>query len=225
MRNCNARRVLINIAPIQAAAIAGRFVSLLFKHRIDAEVLQAEHVSQEGIDIVFGILRAAGFKARGLAPRHSGDTSPFIVIDETGGENSLATGWLECATKCVRDCGLLRRENRHDVATVLVAEIKRSAPLLPIQLSAVDVLVENPPSLAIGEYPYFVRHAHDDDALSTDVGVHQDCGGDYKWYRLSAPFYCIACLKCHRSFRIPLNTACATYRALRAYAMEHPGGV
>lgn len=108
----------------------------------------------------------------------------------------FATGWLDCALRRVIYWLLRKEDNYYELVQVIVAEITRSIPLKPIQLTfAGDGLVETPRQLNAVGFEFFVDHERDHKPINTLAGIHWQCDGrlDCKKRRSSNALVCRNC--------------------------------
>jgi hypothetical protein len=212
--------------PDSTIAVATRFVDLVLKYKQWDEVV---FLSEEEIQVFFDVVSAAGFCPSSLVPGKvkvwNRDTKKeyyinklcplMVVCKEESGNNHLATGWLNDALRCVvNGVGRTgREESREQCIKIIAAEIERSVPLTPIQLTPEgDMLCEDLPTINWGNY--FVEHTKDSrDLGSSGVGVHQYCNGYIDRKRATKTHDAIVCRACFLRVLFPKEVK--TYGELR----------
>lgn len=209
---------------------ATAFVDLALKYR--EQWKEIKHFPSDEVQVFFAIVSAAGFDPKKVVPgklvghyfdedgRSTSETypinilCPFKVMDQEDSDHYFATGWLDCALRRVVLGAIRREESRDQLIETITAEIKRSVPLQPVQLTPEgDLLCEYPPrTLALSGLEYFVEHTRDDSKLNLCVGVHNFCG----WMdraRATETHDAINCRKCHLRVYFPKEVK--TYGELR----------
>lgn len=212
--------------PNKTMDLAERFVDLAFAHERWNEV---KTLSAAEVQILFDTVSAAGFKPQKVVAGRlvgnyrdqdgssTGETYPinslcaFKVVNEEGGDHYFATGWLDCA---LRRVAMKKDEGREKLIEVVAAEIERSVPLEPVQLTPEgDLLREYPPSTLAFGLEYFVKHTRDENDLGSCVGVHEFCDGWMDRRRATKTHDAIVCRRCH--LRVPFPVSVKTYGDLR----------
>lgn len=214
-------------------AVAAAFVDMALSHgRCEGDVA----LEETEVQVLFRTVVAAGFEVSAVVPGRllghyrdqdgsaTGETyainalCPYKAQDEDGTDHTPATRWLDHAlSRVVRGEYRWRpREDRDGLVTAIAAEIARSVPLVPVQLTPEgDLLCEYPPSGLGG----FVDHTRDGKALSTCAGVHKYCNGWMDRLRATARHDAIVCRNCH--LRVLFPRTVTTYGELRA-ALRFP---
>ena len=215
--NAAAAEVPIEVTEINIHQLVTAFVNIFWGHPDASEV----RLTEVDMETLFQVLHTAGYKPHLLSPQHKTNHPPFNVLDEEGSEDKLATGWLASAIGCAAKSAAAQR-TRGDIVSLIKEEITGNVPLVPIQLTEHDCLIENPPTLAKNDLHHFVLHTRDGDELKMAIGLHQQCGQQVHWSRTSGLYYCLTC-RC-KKFNVKTPTSVSTYRMLRTYLLENPGG-
>ncbi len=201
-------------------SVAVQFVDLALKYGNRwGEVNELPKVE---LQVLLATVHAAGFDPMKLVPeklkghyldedmRRTGETypinrlCPFKVVNQEGGDDYSATGWLDCAVHRVVSGG----ESREQLINVIRSEIERSVPLQPIQLT--------PEGDLLREYPrqgYFVDHTRDSDRFESCVGIHKHCGGWVDRRGATKTHDALLCRGCH--LRVLFPKEISTYGELR----------
>ena len=215
--------------PSKTQDVAARFVYLALKYERWDEV---KALPADEVQVLFNTVSVAGFNPKEVVPgklvgnyrnqdgSSTGETypinglCPFKVIGHEDGDNHFATGWLDCALRCVV-YGLTRQgEDREKLIKVMAREIERSVPFEPIQLTPEgDLLGEYPPSTLAFGFEYFVRHKRDEDDLGLCIGVHKFCYSRMDRMRATKALDTIVCRKCYLRVLFPKEVR--TYGDLR----------
>jgi len=218
--------------PNEMTSVATRFVDLALKYKRWDEV---ETLPADEAQILFDTVSAAGFDPKEVVPgklvghyrdqdgSSTGETypinclCPFKVVGQEDGDHYFATGWLDCALRRVVYGITRQNESREQLIEVITAEIERSIPFIPIQLTPEgDMLREYPPStVGLSSLAYFVEHTRDDRKLpcSYSCGVHLHCGGYMERHGATATHDAIVCRSCHLRVLFPKEVK--TYGELR----------
>ena len=204
--------------PTDNTLIAELFVDLLDSHR-QAWTNNTELPRHE-MQILFEVVATAGFNPKMIILGRLVDEGnftinrfcPFKVIDQKGKDDYLATGWLDCMfTRALRN---QRTEDRAQIIEVVKAEIERSIPLEPIQLTEQgDHLCEYPPSVRTFGPKYLISHTRDTSEIGSCVGVHEHCDGWVDRREATALHDALVCRAC--SMRILFPKDVKTYGDLR----------
>jgi hypothetical protein len=215
---------------MNTVSTASSFVDLVLKHDNWDKIRK---LPAKDVRLLFDIVSAAGFEPREVVPgklkgdyldqdgSRTGktypinDSCPFTVIDQEDDEDYFATGWLDCAFRRVLFGASRQKESREELITAIAAEIERSVPLPPIQLTRDgDSLSEYPPNpLQIDPFEYFIDHTRDDRKLSLCVGVHQHCNGWMDRQSATKTHDALICRRCH--IRVLFPKEVVTYGELR----------
>lgn len=138
---------------------------------------------------------------------------PFACKASSGYLISCATGWLDemvCQIKGAQgDIG--------SAVEFVIQEIRRSVPLKPINLTADDVLKEQPPQYH--GYTYLVDHMQDGDKLAGSIGLHSVCGGILTYKQTSEGYCTIRCQCSECGLRVVVPVEIKTYKELREYLL------
>ena len=111
-------------------------------------------------------------------------------------------------------------KDREELIKFVQAEIERSIPLEPIQLTPEgDFLLEYPPNLTPG---FLVDHTRDDHRLNSCVGVHKYCGSWMDRHGATATHDAISCRGCRLRVLFPKEVK--TYGELRQTLAAKIGG-
>jgi hypothetical protein len=211
--------------------IAEKFVNLILKYENWREV---KNILEEEIQVLFELVSTAGHNPKQIVPgrlfediydeqgRATGEKSPvnylcpYKAIDQNDSDNFFATGWLDCALRRVFGCKKIESKDR--LIKVIDAEIVRSVPLQPVQITVVgDFLREYPPKKRTFAFNYFVDHARDDSILQCCVGIHESlqkpCNGWMERFSDTDTEDSIICQKCHLMVLFPKEIR--TYGGLR----------
>ena len=212
--------------------VATQFVDLTLNSdwgRLWAEV---EKLSDNKVLVLFETVTAAGFNPKKVVPgklvghyrdqdgSSTGETysinslCPYKVVGQEDRDHYFATGWLDCALRCVLYSGARQKEGRERLIKVITAEIERSVPLIPIQLTPEgDLLREYPPQPKFSGLEYFVDHTRDEKGLSSCVGIHEYCNGWMDRHQATKTHDTIVCRSCH--LRVLFPNEVKTYGELR----------
>lgn len=218
--------------PITATimSIAEQFVDLVIKYGQWKEV---KTLPEDEVKILFDIVSVAGFNPKkvvsGTLVGHccdqdgsrTGETypinklCPFKVLDEAKNEDHyFATGWLDCALRCVVYGFTQCDEDRDKLINIIVKEIERSIPLTPIQLTKEgDLLCEYPPIVLAFGMAYFVEHTKDNREINDCIGIHKLCGGWIHRKPATNTHDVLVCRECHLRVLFPIEVN--TYGDLR----------
>lgn len=214
---------------MDTVSIASKFVDLALKYsRWDG----VEKLPRDEEEVLFETVKAAGFEIKGIMPgklngcyldqdgSRTGKTypinslCPFKVIHQGNGDYPLATGWLDCLLRLAVSRAWRSEAPRQKIIEAVQAEIERSVPLTPIQLTFEgDMLRECPPSCAAFGSEYFINHTRDEKELGICVGIHAYCCGWMDRHRATATHDAISCRKCN--IRILFPREVKTYGELR----------
>ena len=132
---------------------------------------------------------------------------PFKAVGFESGEDYRATIWLDCLCWVPRG-NYLGTPTRMEAIQKVSAEIERSVPLVPVQLTPEGDLLK--------EYPRdggFVDHSRDSNKVSLCVGVHAFCHGWMDRNRATASNDSITCRCC--GLRVLFPKKIKTYGELR----------
>ncbi len=209
--------------------IALKFVDLVLKYEKWDKV---KELPENELQILHYIVLVAGFNPKKVVPgkltghyrnqdgSRTGETypinclCPFKVINQEDGDHYFATGWLDCSFRRVAWGAARLKISREKLIETIIKEIKRSIPLIPIQLTPEgDLLQEYPPSMLAFGLTYFVDHAKDDHQLNYCVGVHKHCNGWMDRVRATETHDAICCRNCHLRVLFPKEVR--TYGELR----------
>lgn len=212
---------------INTTDVATRFVDFIMMNH--ERLGESEKFSADEMQILFDIVSVAGFDPKEVAlgklvghyrdqDGNTGETyqinnfCQFKVVSESG-DHYFATGWLDCMFKMV--AYRTRQKKDYDkLIEEVVAEIERSVPLTPIQLTLEgDFLCEYPPSPLMFGFEYFVDHTKDNHQISSCVGVHKYCNGWMDHVRATKTHDAIVCRTCH--LRCLFSKEVKTYGDLR----------
>ena len=218
--------------PNETVPVAEQFVDLALRYR---QWDLVKELPAEEMQVLEAIVTAAGFdpkavvsgKLKGHYRDQDGDSTgtfpinglcPFKVVGPKGGDYYFATGWLDCALRRVVYGEIRKNESREQLIEIIAAEIERSVPLLPIQLTPEgDMLCEcSPLKVEFSGLDYFVEHKRDDKNLPgsySPSGVHMHCSGYMERHEATATHDAIVCRKCH--LRVLLPKEVKTYGELR----------
>lgn len=213
----------------EAEGVAARFVDLSLKYERWGEV---KTLSADDVQVLFDTVSAAGFNPKKVVlgklvgsycDQEGGSTGktyainrlcPFKVVDQEDDDHYFATGWLDCALRCVVCSTPWQNEGREKLIEIIAKEIERSISLEPIQITPEgDLLCEYPPITLASCYEYFVKHTCDADGLGSCVGVHEFCNGWMDRVRDSETHDAIVCRRCHLQVLFPKEVN--TYGDLR----------
>lgn len=214
--------------PKQPASLALRFVELALRPNIWKEAAQ---LPEEDVKTLFEVVTAAGFEPEAVVfgklrgdyreqdGSSTGETYPingvchYKVVGE-GGDNYLATGWLDCAVReALEGAGRFNRSSK-EIAKTIQEEIEQSMPLTPVQITPEgDMLLEYPPRLSFGAQEYFVEHSRDEDECDDCAGIHKFCGGWVDRKRATATHDSLNCRSCRMRVLFPREIK--TYGQLR----------
>ncbi len=215
--------------------VATQFVDLVLTSdwgRLWAEV---EELPDNKVQVFFETVAAAGFDPKKVVPGklvghyrdqdgsrtgktyHINKVCPYKVmgmVDQENGDHYFATGWLDCAVRRVLYGGTRQKENREQLIATLEAEIERSVPLVPIQLSPEgEMLREYPPAPLFAGLEYFVDHTRDSCSLNSCIGIHEYCDGWMDRTPATKTHDAILCRVCRLRVLFPKKVK--TFRELR----------
>lgn len=209
-------------------SIASQFVDLALKH----EWNEVKTLPADEVQVLFDTVAAAGFDPKKVVPgklvghyrdqdgSSTGETypinglCPFSVVGQEDGDHYFATGWLDCALRLVVYGSTRQKKDRGKLIEAMTAEIERSIPLAPIQLTPEgDMLREYPPSTLAFSLEYFVDHTRDDRQLSSCVGIHEYCNSWMDRTQATKTHDAIVCRGCHLRVLFPKKVK--TYGDLR----------
>ncbi len=214
-----------------AQEVAAAFVDLALNHRRwDGHVA----LDEAEVHVLLRTVVAAGFEVSAVVPGRlrgryrdqdgsaTGETyainglCPYKALDEDGKDDYAASTWLDrLLWQVISPANRYGCEQRGGYRAVVAAEIARSVPLTPVQLTPEgDLLCEYPPRGS-----GFVDHSRDDKALTTCVGVHKYCSGYMDRVRATARHDAILCRSC--GLRVLFPRTVQTYGELRA-ALRFP---
>ncbi len=217
--------------PSKTTDVATRFVDLALKHEQWEEI---KTLPADEMQVLFDTVFAAGFNPKEVTAGKlvgyyrdqengslTGETylikslCPFKVVSQEDGDHYFATGWLDCAFRCVVYGSTRQNESREKLIKVIAEEIERSVPLEPIQLTPEgDLLCEYPPSTLTSDFEYFVNHTRDGNNLShRGVGIHMYCNCWMEHHRATSTHDAIVCKKCY--LRVLFSREVKTYGDLR----------
>lgn len=215
--------------PNETKDAAIRFVDLALKYKQWDDV---KTLLTDEIHILFSTVVVAGFNLKEVVlgklvghyrdqdGSNTGETypinelCPYKVIDQDGDGHFFATGWLDLALRRVVYGMTRQSESRGKLIEVMAAEIERSVPLEPIQLTPEgDLLREYPPSPNVFGPAYFVQHSRDTNKLGSTVGVHEFCDGWMDRVRATKTHDAVVCRQCH--LRVLFPREAKTYGDLR----------
>lgn len=207
--------------------IASRFVDLVMKYDYWEKI---EQLPADEMQILFDVVFAAGFelkaivlgKLRGNWHDQGGPTGetfpinelcPFKVVKEEGNHH-FATGWLDCALRRVTHGATRERESRDQIIEAIHAEIERSVPLKPVQLTPEgDLLQEYPRKPNSFGFSHFVDHARDNHEFGSYASLHKYCYGGMNRRRATEKYDALVCGQCYLRVLFPKEVR--TYGELR----------
>ncbi|MFZ2038661.1 MAG: hypothetical protein WAV11_01880 [Minisyncoccia bacterium] len=214
--------------------IAKNFVNLVLKH---ADWKEVKELPADEVQVFFDTVSAAGLKPKQVVIGKllsnyrdmDGPTKetypinhlcPYKVIGQDGKDDYFATGWLDCALRFVFGNSKPTYGNKDEVVVfvglvkALNAEIERSIPLQPIQITADgDILEERHPTTRTFGFEFFVDHTRDDSLLESWCGVHKYCGRQIDRVCATETKDAILCRGCY--LRVLFSKEIKTYGALR----------
>ncbi|HLD51056.1 hypothetical protein A3K34_01985 [candidate division WWE3 bacterium RIFOXYC1_FULL_40_10] len=211
---------------MEVTSVVNAFADLVVKYK-DTGWEHQTHLSDTELKVVEDIVKAAGFDPQlitlGRLYGHytdqdgskTGETYcingyfPYKVISRDG-EDYMATGWLNDIFRLAT--AFLR--NRDRLIAEVTAQVLKSVPLMPIQLTEEgDFLREYPPRPLFAGYEYFVTHTADEAKLACCVGVHDLCNGWVDRRQASKEQDVLSCRRC--GLRVYFPHKVKTYGDLR----------
>lgn len=216
---------------MNVTSIASQFVDLALKYKRWDEI---KMLPTDEVQVLLNTVSAAGFNPKKVMQgkivghycdedgSNTGETYPvnnlcsFKVVGQEDGDHYLATGWLDCALRCVVYGMTRHSKSREELIKVIAEEIERSVPLEPIQLTIEGDFLCEYPSRSLGGttgFRYFVQHTRDEKNLVLCVGVHEFCNGWMDRRRATRTHDAIVCRGCH--LRVLFQKEVKTYGDLR----------